>query len=764
MRKKRRTRRGSGLSVALLDQRYLRKDDKGRVIETRDQMFRRVANAVAGQVTGLRAAKRKSLADRFYQLMRRGIFLPNSPTLMNAGRTRGLLGACFVIPVDDSIQGIFDAVKMTAMVQKAGGGTGFAFDKLRPTGDRVASSGGTTSGPMSFLFVFYWTTEAIQQGSFRRGANMAMMSIMHPDILKFIAAKSVPGAFTNFNFSVKITDEFMRCLAEDPNRPHEVVNPRNGDRYIIPKRVDLAKYTIRDLLPPNKPGEPYYSVGDVWDLIVRSAHATGEPGVCFIDRINLANPTPRLGRIEATNPCGEQALLPNESCILGSVDISKFVVDAGDDLDWPRLDETINLSVRFLDDVVSISTPDLPAIEEAKLKTRKIGLGIMGFADAMILLGVRYDSQATVEWAERISSFLTESAHKASEELARIRGSFPAWAGSTWDTRHHRPMRNASCTTIAPTGSISIIAGCSSGIEPPYAIASQRTALDGRKFVAVHPLLERLGKRDGWLSDRIRRELLSGKSPKHIRGFPQRLAEVLVTAHEVAAEWHVRVQAAFQKHIDNAISKTVNLPATATIADVDRVYRMAHELGCKGCTVYVDGSRAGQTLTAATTGRTKPAGGSDLRTRPRVTTGRTYKFRMGCGTLYVTTNHDESGNLVEVFSNLGKAGGCPAQSEAACRALSAGLRSGVKPEVLIEQLKGIRCPATAVARKGNSEIDVLSCPDAIARALEESNRRRRSKGAVASTPMGRCCPACGATMRRESGCFVCDACKYNSCG
>jgi ribonucleoside-diphosphate reductase alpha chain len=753
------------LRTELLCGRYLRKDDKGRVVETINQMLWRVALAVARAEKQERTtrAQIRGLAKQFLQIMKSGRFLPNSPTLMNAGRTLGVLSACFVLPIDDSIEAIFESVKDTAKVQRAGGGTGFSFDRLRPTGDFIASSGGRTSGPISFWRVFSEATRAIQQGAFRRGANMGMMSIGHPDILKFITAKSDLTAFENFNVSVKIPDEFMRCLAEDPGRPHEVVNPRNGDRYVIPKSIDLATYSIQDLLPASKPSRSCYSVRDIWDMIVRCAHATGEPGASFIDRMNANNPTPLLGRIEATNPCGEQGLLPNESCNLASINVSKFVIEEDSDLDWPQLRETIRLAVTFLDNTVSISTPDLPAIEEAKLRTRKIGLGIMGFADALILLGIRYDSKSAVEWAERISSFLTDTAHKASEELARVRGNFPAWPGSIWDTRH-RPMRNAACTTIAPTGSISIIAGCSGGIEPIYALASQRTALDGRKFVSVHPLLERLGKRDGWLNHRVRRELLGGKDPKHIRGFPDRLAGVLVTSHDVAPEWHVRIQAAFQENIDNAVSKTVNLPASAGVEDVDRIFRLAYELGCKGCTVYLDGSRAGQTLTSAATSGDKSPARDSLRARPRVTRGRTFKFRMGCGTLYVTTNHDEHGALCEVFSNLGKAGGCASQSEAACRAVSAGLRSGVKPEILIEQLKGIRCQATSVARKGNSEIDVLSCPDAIARALEESSRGRRSKGAVANAPRGRRCPVCGATMRRESGCFVCDACKYNSCG
>lgn len=750
------------LRDSLLYQRYLRKDEAGRVIETPEAMFRRVAESVAQAESayGHSPAEIRDVARRFEAMMHRGVFLPNSPTLMNAGRTDGSLSGCFVLPVPDSVDGIFEAIKDTALIQKAGGGTGFAFDELRPTGDLVASSGGKTSGPMSFMRTFAESTSAIQQGAFRRGANMGMMNIGHPDILKFVDAKSDLNAFDNFNFSVKVSDDFMKRLSADPDAPHIVTNPRTGRRYVIPRAIDVSRYTIDDLQPADGTFTgPVYAVNDVWRMIVARAHASGEPGVCYIDRIKQANPTPHLGRIEATNPCGEQPLLPYESCNLGSIDLSKFIDPEGNHVRWDELKMTVAQAVRFLDDVIDVN--QFPTVRTADVTrgNRKIGLGVMGFADALVLLGLRYDSEQAVGFARQMSHFVTASAHDASEALAHERGCLPNWEGSTWDTDHHRPMRNAACTTIAPTGSISIIAGCSSGIEPIYSLTCRRRALDGGEFVVIHPMLEQLGRREGWLDDRVRRALLKGVTPDKIRGFPARLTEVLVTAHDVAPEWHVRVQAAFQDHIDSAVSKTVNLPASATVDDVDRVFRMAFELGCKGITVYRDSSREGQTLALAGEAEKESASGrSRPRPRPRLTSGSTSKFRMGCGTLFVTVNRDDRG-LCEVFANLGKAGGCPSQTEATCRAVSAALRSGVDPDVLIEQLRGIRC--LSAARKGNGQVDVLSCPDAIARAMAETMGRSVN---AADHDLTRRCPDCGSELRTEAGCLTCVACGYTKCG
>jgi len=750
------------IRTEVLRRRYLWKDANGRVIETIDQMYRRVAKHVAKPESkyGASEAQAKEWADKFYCAMKRGKFLPNSPTLMNSGREQGMLSACFVLPVEDSIEAIFDAIKQTARIQKAGGGTGFSFDRLRPTGDIVRSSGGKTSGPISFWRVFGQATEAIQQGAFRRGANMGMMSVEHPDILKFIYAKQDLTALTNFNISVKMTDTFMKILVERPGTTHIVTNPRTRKKYAIPHSALPLTYTIDDSTPKQQDPDGCYTVQEIWDLIVRNALATGEPGVCFIDKVNESNPTPHIACIEATNPCGEQPLLPYESCNLGSINISKFVNADRSDLDWTELAETAALAVRFLDNVIDVNHYPVPEIRQISMGNRKIGLGIMGFADTLMLLGIRYDSEQAVDLAERIASCIQEHAHQASENLAKERGCFPNWEGSTWDTKHHRPTRNAAVTTIAPTGTISIVAGCTGGIEPIFSIVSKRRALDGGEFFQLHPLLERLGQQEGWLTDEVRMQLCKGVPAREIPQIPSQLTSALVTAHEVPIEWHVKIQAAFQKYTDNAVSKTVNLPSNATVEDVDKVYRLAYELGCKGTTVYRDDCRENQVLSAAHKVTQQTTHLAPPRSRPNRTEGSTIKKRTGCGSLYVTINRDEEG-LFEIFTNLGKAGGCPSQSEATARILSVALRCGIDPEILVEQLKGIRCLSTIARRKGGSDIDVLSCPDAIARAMEEVLGKNCEP--VRTTSVNRC-PECSYSMRRDSGCHICDNCGYDKCG
>ena len=704
-----------------LRRRYLWKDKHGKVVETEEQMYRRVANTIAAVESKYGATKKqvKDYAEIFYKLMISLRFLPNSPTLMNANRPRGLLSACFVIPVEDSIEGIFEAIKQTALIQKAGGGTGFSFDRLRPTGDRVASSGGTTSGPISFWRVFSQASNAIQQGAHRRGANMGMMSIRHPDILKFIHAKRDLAALTNFNISVKVTNSWMKKLDDEPDALHFVTNHRTKKSYVIPHSINVDSYTIDDLVPEGQATKDCFTVQEIWDTIIKNAHATGEPGICYIDHVNRDNPTPHLGQIEATNPCGEQPLSPYEACDLGSINLSKFVTQNKMDLNWKALKKTVKLAVRFLDNVIDVNHYPIPKIKVITLGNRKIGLGVMGFADTLALLGIVYGSEEAVKFAGKLASFIQKHAHQASEELAKERGCFPNWKGSIWERKYHRSMRNAACTTIAPTGTISILADCSSGIEPIFKIVTQRRALEGEEFTQLHALVERLGTEQGWLTNIVRELLSQGVPPRKIPQIPKDLAEVLVTAHEIAPEYHVRIQAAFQKYTDNAVSKTVNLPSTATTKDVDKVLKLTYELGCKGTTVYLDESREDQVITAANK-IAKPVEDSLLlKPRVRMTSGSTTKFRMGCGTLFVTVNKDESG-LYEVFSNLGKAGGCSAQSEATCRAVSVALRCGVKPEILIEQLKGIRCLSAISRKKDNKDINVLSCPDAIAKALEEA--------------------------------------------
>ncbi|MEW6405070.1 MAG: adenosylcobalamin-dependent ribonucleoside-diphosphate reductase, partial [Chloroflexota bacterium] len=669
------------ISREVLKQRYLLKDPEGRVIETVPRMYTRVAKAIAEVEARYGVSEQKicQISQIFYQLMAEGKFLPNSPTLMNAGVVRGLLSACFVLPVNDSIDEIFDAVRNTALIQKAGGGTGFAFDRLRPTGDLVASSGGTTSGPMSFWRVIAETTNAIQQGAHRRGANMGMTDVRHPDILKFINAKQDLTSFNNFNISVKIPDSFMATLRETPDAPHVVVNPRTQRRYVIPRAINLHTYRIQDLISYRVHENDCFAVQDIWNTTVINAHATGEPGVCYIDTVNEHNPTPGLGPIPATNPCGEQPLLDYEAYNLGSVNTSKFVQPDGSDLDWGAIGQAVEFAVRFLDDVIDANHWPIPQIRDMSLGNRKIGLGVMGFGDTLVLLGIRYDSDEAVDFAKRLSRFIQDKAHHASKQQAQQRGGFPNWPGSLWDTEHHTPVRNATCTTVAPTGSINLIAECSSGIEPIFKPACKRRALDGAEFIQLHPLLERLGEEQGWLDERIKAEVMAGADLRKLKGIPRNLAETFVTAHEIAPECHVRIQAAFQSNVDNAVSKTVNLPADATIDDVDRMLKLAYKLHCKGVTVYRDNSRAHQVLSAV--GTPDGSTSSGPRPRPRVTFGQTSKFRMGCGTLFVTVNRDAEG-ICEVFANLGKAGGCPSQTEATCRAVSAALRSGVDPGVM----------------------------------------------------------------------------------
>ena len=750
------------IAEELFKRRYLLKDLNGKVVETPSQMFHRVANtaAMAELKYGADRSQVESLEQNYYQLMYELKFLPNSPTLMNAARKDGMLSACFVIPLEDSIVDIFDAVKITALIQKSGGGTGFTFDKLRPTGDRVASSGGTTSGPISFWQVLAETTHAIQQGAHRRGANMGMMSLEHPDILKFICAKQDLTQFNNFNISVKLTDAFMAVLRKNPDRPHIVTNPRTCEHFVIPKGIDVKTYQIQDLIAVDTVKGDFYSVGDIWQMIVRSAHASGEPGVCFIDSVNRANPIPHIGKINATNPCGEQPLLDYESCDLGSLNLSAFVRSDSRDLDWDELGRSARYALRFLDNIIDVNSWPVEQVRKATLASRKVGLGIMGFADALALLGITYNSQRAVDFARKVSAFIQQNAHQQSQQLAEEKGSFPSWQGSLWDTLYHKPMRNATCTTIAPTGSISLLAKCSSGIEPIYSPVQKRKALDGQEFIQLHPLIERLGTQQGWLDEKVRSMLFSGVDICKIPSVPKELAEVLVTAHQIEPQWHVRIQAAFQENIDNAVSKTVNLPADATIEDVKNVFQEAYELGSKGITVYRNQTRTDQVLSAAHAATSPDTTVIGPRARVPVTSGKTTKFRMGCGTLFVTVNKDEKG-LCEVFANLGKAGGCPSQSEATCRAVSAALRSGVDPKVLIDQLSGIRCLSAMVARKSNKDVNVTSCPDAIAGALKKA--LSGDEDAAECVPL-RICDECKRPMRIEANCAICDYCGITNCG
>ncbi|MEE8414521.1 MAG: vitamin B12-dependent ribonucleotide reductase, partial [Dehalococcoidales bacterium] len=679
-------------ALRVLERRYLKKDKQGQAIETPEEMFRRVAQTVAAaELSYDSSADVKAREDEFYRVMVNLEFLPNSPTLMNAGRELGQLSACFVLPVEDSIESIFDAVKHTALIHKSGGGTGFSFSRLRPEMDRVGSTGGVASGPVSFMRAFDTATDVIKQGGMRRGANMAILRVDHPDIEKFIHAKDDPTAFTNFNLSVAVTDEFMEAIKAGTD--YDLVNPHTGETQ--------GKANAKE----------------IFDMIVASAWRTGDPGVVFIDRINQYNPTPLLGKIESTNPCGEQPLLPYESCNLGSINLSRMLstTDGSTEVDYVKLAKTVKTAVRFLDNVIDVNKFPLPEIEQRTKETRKIGLGIMGFADMLIQLGISYDSEEALAVASQVMQSVNEEAGIASVELAEERGVFPAFECSIYDVPDEPRRRNASCTTIAPTGTLSIIAGCSSGIEPLFALSYIHNILDGARMVETNPYFEETARNEGFYSEELMKRLATGTHLHTMEDIPDKIKRVFVTAHEISPEWHVRMQAAFQKSTHNAVSKTVNFPEEATEEDIAKVYGMAYDLELKGITIYRDKSRDEQPLSTSPVEKKEEQISISPRERAKVTTGVTEMVTTGCGHIYITVNSDEQG-LFEVFSSLGKAGGCAtAQLEAICRLISMALRSGVDVASIVKHLRGIRCPSIAW-EQGKA---VLSCADAISSVLEK---------------------------------------------
>lgn len=554
-------------ALQILARRYLLRDENGKVKETPKQMFKRVASVVARAEEKFGQPVDKAY-DEFFHLLVNLDFLPNSPTLMNAGTEISQLSACFVVPVEDSLEGIFEAVKAMAIIQKSGGGTGFSFSRLRPRGDMVKSTKGIASGPVSFMKVFDVTTDVIKQGGKRRGANMGILRVDHPDIFDFITAKKEEGSFTNFNLSVAVTDEFMEAVKNDSK--YNLINPRTG------KKVKEVK------------------ARSVFDLIVANAWKTGDPGLVFIDEVNRHNPTPLLGEIESTNPCGEQPLLPYESCNLGSVNLSKMVKDGK--INWEKLERVVKKAVHFLDNVIEVNHFPLPQIAEMTLKNRKIGLGVMGLAEFLIMLGVPYDSQEALQTAQKIMKFISEKAREASVELGLKRGSFPSFEGSRWEKESYPAMRNATCTTIAPTGTISIIAGTTSGIEPLFALVYVRDVLEGSRLIEVNPVFEAWLREKGWANKKTLLKVAREGSLKNLSEFPEAWRRLFVTALDIEVDWHVKMQAAFQKYTDNAVSKTVNLPFDSTPEDVRRIFLLAYDLKCKGITVYRYGSRKEQVL------------------------------------------------------------------------------------------------------------------------------------------------------------------------
>ncbi|MEX1253819.1 MAG: vitamin B12-dependent ribonucleotide reductase, partial [Dehalococcoidia bacterium] len=711
----------------VLERRYLAKDEHGRVTETPEQLFRRVARnvALAEERYGAKPAEVAVVEARFYELMTSFRFLPNSPTLGNAGRPLQQLSACFVLPVEDSMEGIFDAIKDTALIHKSGGGTGFAFSRLRPEGDRVSATGGVASGPVSFMKVFDAATEAIKQGGTRRGANMAILSVYHPDIEAFIDAKADMVSLQNFNISVAVDAPFMDAVERD--KTFTLVNPRT--------RKSAGRRKARD----------------VFRRIVENAWKNGDPGLVFLDRINRDNPTPQLGPIEATNPCGEQPLLPYESCNLGSLNLAKFVTPANGrkeqrdtkrrsrngrrlhprplthdpdaSVDWDELAAVIPDCVRFLDDVIDQNVYPIPQIEEATKRTRKIGLGVMGWADLLAALRIAYDSDEAVALGERMMSFIQEHADAASEELTRERGVFPAWEGSVYEGKAR--FRNSTRTTVAPTGTLSIIADCSGGIEPAFALAFMRQHhLDPKdpdkvtQLPEVNRAFERIAKAEGFYSKALIEELARGGSIQDRDDVPEWVRRAFVTSHEIDPEWHVRMQAAFQRHTDNAVSKTINFRSSATVEDVERAYLLAYREGCKGITIYRDQSRALQVLSHATARGPEQAeaqaaelvlsgaegevtalvakatgGGEEHLRRRRLPDERpsvTHKFRVGEQEGYITVGLFEDGQPGEVFITISKEGSTiRGLMDSVAVLTSLALQYGVALEDLVRKFRGV---------------------------------------------------------------------------
>ena len=755
-------------ALTVLERRYLSKDGDSKVVETPEGLLRRVADAIAGGERAYDAdADVKALSDEFYTMMDKLLFMPNSPTLMNAGKSLGQLSACFVLPVKDSMEDIFETVKNAALIHKSGGGTGFSFSRLRPAGASVRSTGGVASGPVSFMKVFNAATEAVKQGGTRRGANMGILRVDHPDIRAFIACKSDSKEITNFNISVGLTEKFMDAAERDET--YELVDPRTKEVM----GVERAR--------------------DIFELIVDMAWKNGEPGIIFLDRMNRDNVVlEAAGEIESTNPCGEQPLLPYESCNLGSLNLVRMLRREGDAyaIDYDLLGKTVDSAVHFLDNVIEVNKYPLDVIAEKTLATRKIGLGVMGFADMLFRLGVPYNSEEGIGVANEVMRFINERAHKASLELAKKRGPFPLYEKSSL-AKEGKAYRNATCTTIAPTGTISIIAGASSGVEPLFALSFVRNVMDNDELPQVDPYFAEVAKREGFYSDDLMRRIAREGTLEHIAEVPENIKRIFVTAHDITPQYHIRMQSAFQRHTDNAVSKTVNFRHDATREEVAQVFTLAYKLGCKGVTIYRDGSRDEQVLYVgdkaedakkanAVYGKVAP------RPRPEITRGITEKVVIGCGNLYVTVNYDDEG-ICEVFANLGRAGGCPSQSEATSRLISTALRSGLDVNAIIEQLKGIRCHSTLRQKALNNNIKVLSCPDAIGKVLEkvakikaEEDAKKAAEGYArpieneeppentfgyeTEKSAGQPCPECASEMEHEGGCVICRACGYSKCG
>ena len=724
----------------VLERRYLKKDAKGRVIEQPEQMFRRVAHHIARAEKKYGDAEHvKKMEEIFCSMMIESKFLPNSPTLMNAGRRLGQLAACFVLPVEDSMEGIFNSLKNAALIHKSGGGTGFSFSRLRPKKSRVGTTGGVASGPVSFMKIFNTATEQVKQGGTRRGANMAILRVDHPDIMEFIYSKKNNKDLNNFNISVAVTNAFMEAVENESN--YALIDPRD-------------KRKIGEL-----------NAAEVYQALVTQAWENGDPGIIFLDRINKDNPTPRLGEIESTNPCGEQPLLPLEACNLGSINLAKFVIENDEEpaIDYEGLKDMVWLSVRFLDDTIDMSKYPLPEIDKMVRGNRKIGLGVMGFADMLYQLNVPYNSEKALELAGEVMHFIQDESYEASKYLAQERGVFKNFDKSVFKNYEGCRYRNATTTTIAPTGTLSIVAGCSSGIEPLFALSFVRHVMDNDELLETNPYFETVARERGFYSRELMDTIAQKGSIRDLEEIPEDVREVFVTAHDVSPEWHIRMQAAFQKFTDNAVSKTVNLPRDAMVEDIRKVYTLAYELGCKGVTIYRDGSKENQVLSLAEQDMEHRGFMTAVKERPETLEGFTTKMMTGMGNLYVTVTEYE-GRPFEVFATIGKSGrSMTAKTEAIGRLVSLSLRSGVKVEKIVEQLKGIGGEYPIFQKDGL----VLSIPDAIGRILEkrylqtDSYKKRRK---YENSFLGETCPECGQTISFEEGCMTCHFCGFTKCG
>ncbi len=763
-------------AMRVLQRRYLKKDEDGRVVESPGEMFRRVAEnlAEADALYGASEEEVARTAKDFYELMASLEFLPNSPTIMNAGNELQQLSACFVLPVEDSLKGIFETLKHQALIHQSGGGTGFAFSRLRPKGDFVRSTMGVASGPVSFMKIFDAATQTVKQGGKRRGANMGILRVDHPDIREFIHCKTDQTQVTNFNISVALTDRFMAAYKKDEE--YELVNPRSGEV--------AGRLKARDVL----------------DEIAAAAWQNGEPGLFFLDTTERKNPCPHIAHFEATNPCGEQPLLPYESCNLGSINLERHLKreNGGRTVDWEKLERTVRLCVHLLDNVIDMNAYPVSEIEEMTKATRKIGLGVMGFARLLFRLGLPYDSEEGVAMGREVMRFIHDTGWDESQRLAEVRGVYPAWEGGSVHEKLGLRMRNSYVTTVAPTGTLSMIADTSGGCEPEFSLVWYKNVMDGEHLPYVLEMFVEVAKAEGfWSEDLLDQIIRNHGSVRGLEGVPEKWQRAFVTAHDVSPAWHVRMQAAFQEYSDSAVSKTINLPADATVEDVKEAYLLAYELGCKGITVYRDGSRSGQVMNVGVSeaGEAAVEEPTELRAeairvrpRPDVIVGKTQKILTPYGSLYVTINEDEHG-LFEVFAQIGRGGGYTASfTEAVARLISLCLRSGIPVEQVVEQLEGIRSPRIS----WDHQERVYSVPDALGKAL-----KRHIAGGLQTTLQPRVdsfdenellspdlekekearddlellvrqghnpeCPECGSMLIFEEGCVKCHACGFSEC-